>query len=60
VCPHCGISGDIECYDFHGLNYSDAQLIGQTKTKIAILRDEIVGLEAYLAHLEDRNRTDVP
>lgn len=53
-CPKCGEQGNPTCYTEHGLRYNKKQRMGQSKLKIASLRENIADEEQYLAWLEDQ------
>jgi hypothetical protein len=63
-CPVCGAQGDPVCYNQdvnnnrnHSINYlfyNKAQRMGQSRLKIAQLKEQIADEEQYMAWLEDQ------
>jgi hypothetical protein len=61
-CPHCGEQGNPKCYGqdgtAHGLIYNRDQLMGQSRMRIAMLKEQIQDEEQYLAHMEQGGNID--
>ena len=63
-CPTCHTTGNLECYEViarkvsHGLKFSREQCIGQSKLRIARLKEQIQDEELALAYLEEHPEED--
>jgi hypothetical protein len=72
-CPICGEQGNPECYrkkvsitdegrvlegKGHGLEYNREQRIGQSKMRIAALKEQIQDEEMFLAYMEEHPEED--
>lgn len=54
-CPQCGATGDVICYELHGLHLTTEQLNGQDRLKIAELEQRIADIRYAM---ELRNEPD--
>jgi len=60
-CPTCGEQGNQACYALgphpkdHGLQFNSEQLIGQTRMRIAGLREQIADAEYYIQWLKEKD-----
>lgn len=58
-CPICGEAGNEYCYEQGHLQYSNRQLIGRSKLKIAQLEDQLSDEREALRYLEERENAKV-
>lgn len=68
-CPKCGEQGNPKCYESsiqgksynrggHDLEYNREQRIGQSKMRIAALKEQIQDEELFLAYMEEHPEED--
>lgn len=53
-CPVCSTYGDKNCYEEHGLKFTDKQLAGQSKLKVKILEQQITDEKEYQYYLKEK------